>query len=94
MRGISPVDTEKHPRVARYQDRYVEDYGFEAVMVAARQRLVMDVLRKTNPKVVLEVGCGMDMLAERANQAGIPVEQWIIVEPGAVCHDIYRLNLA
>ena len=73
---------EKKHRVALYQDRYVEDYGFEAVMVAARQRLVMDVLRKANPKIVLEVGCGMDMLAARANLAGIPVEQWIIVEPG------------
>jgi SAM-dependent methyltransferase len=71
----------KHERIAQYEGRYMADYGFEAVMVAARQRLVLEILRATSPRVVLEVGCGIDMLGARAHQAGLPVEQWIIVEP-------------
>lgn len=72
---------EKHERIAQYEDRYLADYGFEAVMVAARQRLVLEVLGKIRPQVVLEAGCGLDMLASRAHKAGLPIEQWVIVEP-------------
>ena len=72
----------KHERIAQYEGSYMADYGFEAVMVAARQRLVVDILARFKPKVVLEVGCGIDMLGARARQAGLSVEQWIIVEPG------------
>ncbi len=71
----------KHERIAQYESRYMADYGFEAVMVAARQRLVLEILRATGPRVVLEVGCGIDMLGEKAHQAGLSMEQWVIVEP-------------
>ena len=71
----------KHERIALYPDSYAGDYGFESVMVAARQRLVLDMLRKAAPRVVLEVGCGMDLLGARARDCGLAVEQWIIVEP-------------
>ena len=74
---------EKLERSKIYQDRYEADYDFESVMVAARQRLILDLLKKTAPKVVIEVGCGMDMLAGRVHDCGIPVEQWIIVEPAS-----------
>ncbi len=76
-----PAIMEKHQRIAQYSDRYLGDYGFESVMVAARQRLVVDILRKVDAQVVLEVGCGIDMLGEKAHQAGLSMEQWIIVEP-------------
>lgn len=72
---------DKHERVAQYERRYLKDYGFEAVMVSARQRLILEILNRVRPRVVLEVGCGIDMLGERAHQAGLTAEQWIVVEP-------------
>ena len=73
---------DKKRRIVQYETRYLDDYGFEAVMVAARQRLVLEVLRKAAPTVVLEVGCGIDLLGERVRTAGLAIEQWIIIEPG------------
>lgn len=82
MGSDSIVDVmEKHERIAQFEACYAEDYGFEAVMVSARQRLVLEVLEKIRPRVVLEAGCGLDMLASRAQKAGLPIEQWVIVEP-------------
>lgn len=78
---MRPWNVEKRQRIAEYEKRYVAEYGFEAVMVSARQRLVLEVLGKIRPRVVLEAGCGIDMLASRAQKAGLPLEQWVIVEP-------------
>lgn len=72
----------KSERIALYQQRYSSDYGFEAVMVAARQRLVLEVIERLRPRVVLEAGCGIESLARRAAAAGLTVDQWLIVEPG------------
>jgi 2-polyprenyl-3-methyl-5-hydroxy-6-metoxy-1,4-benzoquinol methylase len=72
---------EKNDRIALYEQVYAADYGFEAVMVAARQRLVLEMLQRFKPRVVLEVGCGMELLARRAASAGVSVDQWLIVEP-------------
>lgn len=73
---------DKQRRIAQYETRYLEDYGFEAVMVAARQRLIVEILERLRPRVVLEIGCGIDLLGERVREAGLAVDQWIIVEPG------------
>lgn len=72
---------EKRRRIAKYEKRYLADYGFESVMVAARQRLLLELLRRIRPRVVLEIGCGIDMLAARVAKARLPLEQWVIVEP-------------
>lgn len=72
---------EKRRRIEEYGKRYLADYGFEAVMVAARQRLILELLGRIQPKVVLEIGCGIDLLGTRVAKARLPVEQWLIVEP-------------
>jgi SAM-dependent methyltransferase len=72
---------EKRRRIAKYEKRYLADYGFESVMVAARQRLILELLGRIRPRIVLEIGCGIDMLGARAAKARLPVEQWMIVEP-------------
>lgn len=72
---------EKRRRIAKYEKRYLADYGFESVMVAARQRLVLELLGRIRPRIVLEIGCGIDMLAAQVAKAGLPLEQWVIVEP-------------
>jgi 2-polyprenyl-3-methyl-5-hydroxy-6-metoxy-1,4-benzoquinol methylase len=79
---------EKHERIALYERTYPGDYGFEAVMVRARQRLVLEVLRKARPGIVVEVGCGIDLLGARVHETGLAVEQWIIVEPAARFHEL------
>lgn len=81
---------EKQQRIADYENRYLEDYGFEAAMVAARQRLILEVLNRVKPRVVLEVGCGIDLLGERAHQSGLSVEQWIVVEPSEQFYNAAR----
>ena len=50
-------------------------------MVSARQRLILEFLRRVKPGIVLEVGCGIDMLGARVASARLGVEQWVIVEP-------------
>jgi 2-polyprenyl-3-methyl-5-hydroxy-6-metoxy-1,4-benzoquinol methylase len=73
--------TLKQTRIRHYQDLYVKEYGFEAAMVAARQKLLIELLGRHKPEVVLEVGCGADLLARRAAQAGLAIRRWVIVEP-------------
>jgi 2-polyprenyl-3-methyl-5-hydroxy-6-metoxy-1,4-benzoquinol methylase len=72
---------EKRQRIAEYEKRYMADYGFEAIMVAARQRLILELLGRFRPRTVLEIGCGVDMLGAQVTKECLPVEQWIIVEP-------------
>jgi SAM-dependent methyltransferase len=81
---------ENHERIDQYADLYLEEYGFETAMVSARQRLILELLERTRPKVVLEIGCGIDLLAARMEKARVPVAQWIIVEPAERFFDAAR----
>ena len=74
---------DKLDQITAYADAYVADYGFEAAMVQARQRLVVEILARERPRRVVEVGCGMDMLHRKARAAGLAVDKWLIVEPAA-----------
>jgi ubiquinone/menaquinone biosynthesis C-methylase UbiE len=68
-------------RIASYARAYNDDYGFEQVMVAARQRRIVTWLFRHSPETILEVGSGRDSLVEAADAAGVPFTKWIIVEP-------------
>ena len=81
---------DKHRRIQSYQHVYQENYGFESVLVAARQRLLLDLLAQNVPSVVVEVGCGTDLLYHRVAAEGLPIGQWIIVEPSEVFIEIAR----
>lgn len=72
---------ENYQHAKSYSKAYQRDYGFEAVMVAARQRLVLEILRALKPRMVVEIGCGPVLLYDRACALKLPVKQWIIVEP-------------
>jgi dTDP-4-amino-4,6-dideoxygalactose transaminase/SAM-dependent methyltransferase len=74
----------KRARIQRYEQRYLADEGFEAVLVTARQRLILELLQQRRPRRVVEVGCGADMLVRRARGQGLLGEQWIVVEPSRV----------
>lgn len=71
----------KHERIANYEATYLSDFGFEGVMVAARRRLILEMLSVSNHDVIVEVGCGSELLVDSAAAAGLTWRRWIIVEP-------------
>jgi SAM-dependent methyltransferase len=73
-----------------YTRAYQADYGFESVMVKARQQLILELLASKQPQVIVEVGCGSELLYERALDAGQSFAQWVIVEPSAQFADSAR----
>ena len=81
--GVSASATEtKLARIARYEATYGSEYGFEAVMVPARRRIILEMLRSSAHEVIVEVGCGADLLVDRAAAEGLIWSRWVIVEPG------------
>lgn len=68
--------------ITQYESAYLADYGFESVMVEYRRRMLLERLRKIQPKVVVEVGCGSELLYTSYFKQAESVDCWIIVEPG------------
>lgn len=73
----------KDERIKSYAGAYLGDYGFESVMVDARQRVVLELIAARQPGRVLEAGCGADLLCEKAIAQRAAFAQWTIVEPAA-----------
>lgn len=69
--------------IEKYQANYVSQYGFEETMVFYRRRLLMERLEAVSPQVVVEIGCGTELLYAEWLKHHEPMAQWIIVEPGA-----------
>ena len=64
-----------------YESTYLENYKFEAIMVAYGQRMLLERLRIHAPETVVEIGCGADLLYRRYIECSDDVKKWIIVEP-------------
>lgn len=67
-------------RIEKYEMHYSNDYGFESVMVKARQRYIVELIRELKPTTVVEVGCGVDQLFDHVSDCD-SIEKWVIVEP-------------
>lgn len=67
-------------RINEYEKQYMHDYGFEKVMVWARQKYVEALVRKLQPATVMEIGCGFDQLFTHVADMS-SIKKWIIVEP-------------
>jgi SAM-dependent methyltransferase len=80
MTTYSPA-MEKRDRIKTYAGTYLADYGFEATLVEARQRLILELLEHRRPRRILEAGCGAQLISEKAAAAGIPFDRWIVIEP-------------
>ncbi len=78
----------KENRINQYQEKYLTQFGFEAEMVKYRRKLVMERMDVLQPKVVVEVGCGSDLLYRHYLETHEEVERWIIVEPGSEFYGI------
>lgn len=69
-------------RIADHESAYTEKYGFEAVMVDYRRRMILDRLDRHRSNVVVEIGCGSELLYKhRLAVKGVPADFWLIVEP-------------
>lgn len=67
---------------ARDMDRYERDYAghtFEAVQAAFRKRKLLELLEGIAPTSVLEIGCGLDTLANHWAKA----DRFVVVEAAA-----------
>lgn len=70
------------PHEARDLDDYAARYAalpFEAFQVEYRRRAVLEVVRESGARHVIEVGCGFEPLARHVTD----FETWTIVEPAA-----------
>jgi len=72
---------EKMEHTKSYRKAYRKDYAFEAVMVQARQKQVLEILTRKKPSKILEIGCGSELLCHKAIEAHLPFHTWVIVEP-------------
>ncbi len=78
--------------IARYESAYLSDYGFEAVMVDYRRRMLLERLAAHAPRTVVEVGCGSELLYQHYLERAGAVDNWIIVEPGQQFADAARAS--
>ncbi len=84
---------EKLKRLRPYPAAYFRDYkeaDFEIQLTRARQNIVLEHLAAKKPAIVVEIGCGVDLLYTRAQKISLPVKDWIIVEPISSFVDIAK----
>ncbi|MEQ8891733.1 MAG: class I SAM-dependent methyltransferase [Sandaracinaceae bacterium] len=79
-------------RLARYQEDYARDYGYEARLVEARGDFTARWLAAVAPARVVEVGCGSSLLFDRV--APELVERWVVAEPAARFAEVARARSA
>ena len=70
-----------YSRAEFYQRAYLADYGFEAVMVRYRRTLMLERLDLHQPRTVIEIGCGAELLYQAWCLQGRKVGCWVVVEP-------------
>lgn len=68
-------------RISRSSREYLDDYGFEKVIVRYRQKQIVEILRKFHANTIVEVGCGTDLLFDAVTSVGLPISKWVTVEP-------------
>ncbi len=83
----------REARQARDLDDYASRYAalpFEAIQVEYRRRAVLEVVRESRARHVVEVGCGLEPLARYATD----FQTWTIVEPAAAFAESARKLVA
>ncbi len=77
-------------RADQYQSAYLNDYGFESVMVHYRRELLLERLDELRPEVVIEIGCGSELLYDAWAKRGARAKCWVVVEPAEHFAEIAR----
>ncbi|MEO7916648.1 MAG: methyltransferase domain-containing protein [Dokdonella sp.] len=71
--------------IQSYEDAYASDYDFEAVQVRYRREAVLRSVLECKPKVVVEIGCGLEpILPHYLTSGGVGISSWVVVEPSAL----------
>ncbi len=78
--------------ITSYTAEYLDDFGFEAVMVRYRRQLVLERLAHYRPQTIVELGCGADLQAKGYWDAGGSWADWLIVEPSQIFADYARAS--
>jgi phospholipid N-methyltransferase len=73
-----------YQRAEQYQSQYLSSYGFEGVMVHYRRQLLLERLVFYQPRIVVEIGCGSELLYEAWLKQGGIVDCWVIIEPASL----------
>jgi SAM-dependent methyltransferase len=79
--------------IDQYAERYRADYGFEEVMVHYRRDLVIQRLLHHRPRIVIEVGCGIESALVSLAQRGGTWTHWHVVEPASAFVDLCRRGI-
>ncbi len=74
----------------QYQQAYSSDYGFERTMVRFRRDFLLNKIAELDPLVVVEIGCGSELLYDFWKQRGHEVDCWIITEPATAFADLAK----
>lgn len=75
---MSPDARDDDRDIADYERAYRES-GFEVTQALFRKRMLLELLQRLRPAKILEIGCGLDSLANHWTHT----ERFVIVEPGA-----------
>lgn len=79
-------------RAELYQSAYLADYGFERVMVHYRRLVVLERLSRHRPDVVVEIGCGSELLYDAWRKGGGNASCWVTVEPASQFASLVRAS--
>lgn len=74
-------------RIEEYQERYSSDYIFEAKLVKYRHQMLLEKLERFSPRVVVEAGCGLELLYDEYAHKARNLDKWIIVEPSQIFYE-------
>ena len=86
---MSPVAPRDSRDISKYEREYAA-HPFETVQAEFRKRMLLDLLTRLRPARVLEIGCGLDTLANHWTGS----ERFVIVEPGAAFLAAARVTTA
>ena len=84
---IDEAENQEQPnareRIETYAELYCDpsNYAFEHTLVRFRQQSQLQYLFRHKANIIVEVGCGSDLLCTAARSAGLTFVSWIIVEP-------------
>ncbi len=68
--------------IKKYEESYLNNNDFEKYQINYRRKKILEILKKYNPRKVLEIGCGMEPLF--INDGG---REYVIVEPAKQFYD-------
>jgi SAM-dependent methyltransferase len=77
--------------IQSYEDAYASDYDFESVQVRFRREAVLRSVHACKPRVVVEIGCGLEpLLPHYLASGGADVSTWVVAEPSALFAEAAR----